>query len=85
MQLTSIVHHYLVKQQRNYQRDKFTLILDKAKKLFHVLKIKISTYFWGISVTKIPQKYPIMKENCKTLLISPNKVSLKSIQRAVTR
>ena len=66
-------------------KDKFTLNTDKAKQLSHVLKTKASTYFWGTSVTKIPQAYPVVTEKCKNLLICPNQVSLKSVQRDASR
>ena len=36
------------------EKDRFSLNQDNAKKVFHLLKPKASTYFWGTSVTKIP-------------------------------
>ena len=62
-------------------KDKFTLNTDKAKQLSHVLKTKASTYFWGTSVTNIPQAYPVVADKCKNLLICPDQVSFESIKR----
>ena len=53
--------------------------------MFHLIKSKASTYFWGTSVTKIPQSYPITTNNCKNLLTSSNRVSLDSVKRDAAR
>ena len=58
---------------------------DNAKKVFHLLKSKAPTYFWGTSVTKIPQSYPISDKNYKNLLLSSNMVSLNSVKTNTAR
>ena len=67
------------------EKDRFSLNQDNAKKVFHLIKSKASTYFWGTSVTKIPQSYPITAKNCKNLLTSSNRVSLDSVKRDAAR
>ena len=58
------------------EKDRFYLNQDNGKKVFHLLKSKASTYFWGTSVTKIPQFYPLLAKNCKNLLTSSNRLAL---------
>jgi hypothetical protein len=67
------------------EKDRFSLNQDNAKKVFHLLKSKASTFFWGTSVTKIPQSYPISATTCKNLLTSSNRVSLDSVKRDAAR
>ena len=67
------------------EKDRFSLNQDNAKKVFHLIKSKASTYFWGTSVTKIPQSYPITAKTCKNLLTSSNRVSLDSVKRDAAR
>ena len=67
------------------EKDRFSLNQDNAKKVFHLLKSKASTYFWGTSVTKIPQSYPISATTCKNLLTSSNRITLDSVKRDAAR
>ena len=67
------------------EKDRFSLNQDNAKKVFHLIKSKASTYFWGTSVTKIPQSYPVSDKNCKNLLTSSNRVGLDSVKRYAAR
>ena len=67
------------------EKDRFSLNQDNTKKVFHLLNSKASTYFWGTSVTKIPQSYPVSGNNCKNLLITSNRVSLDSVKRDAAR
>ena len=67
------------------EKERYTLSQDKAKKLLLHIKSKAATYFWGPIVTKIPQSYPIVPAACKSLLLSPNKVSMNSVMRSAAK
>ena len=67
------------------EKDRISLNQDNSKKVFHLLKSKASTYFWGTSITKIPQSYPVIDKNCKSFLTSSNRVTLNSVKRNAAR
>ena len=67
------------------EKDRYTLSQDRAKKLLLHIKSKAATYFWGTIVSKVPQNYPVDPKTCKSLLLSPNKVSMNSVMRAAAK